>query len=343
MIHWRLPRYRWGPITFTYRAIILGTTPMIALVGCFEAITPDGLMADGITIPHGVATFDLSRLVLFISIGTVHILLCAVVTFLSISTIKARLARPDVRPFVMYGIVMPLSLVTLGFILVCALTPKIYRISYTRVIDLLKQLPQFSYQFDTCTHHWWLQSLCPSGNFHIGFFGFALIFSGLVASITVCADIGVSSFHHAKTLTPKRLFLAGKEMRDDINRYAVCLLLVLTSSSVATAAFQPVGISLLKTNPIQLELYEHAALAASLFWPFAFTSIFLGIFVVPALSIMTKRTEALRLLDANEISNTDYENFFAVREAMPQSFRWMLMSGLPLLMSLAPRLVGFAN
>jgi len=343
MAHSKTPRYDLGLVSSAYRAIILGIVPIVVLVAFFELLTPESLIADGITIPAGATFFDLSRLVLFSSIGVIHILLCAVTVLLSVSTILSRVPKVDTGKILFSAIVVPIAFIALAFILVCLSDPKIYRISYGRVAHLLSQTTDFSYQFEMCNRHEWLQLLCPSGNFHVGFFGFILIFSGIAASVAVCADIGVSNFHHAKKLTSKRLQFAGQEMHDDINRYAVSLLLVLTSSSVATAVFQPIGISLLKADTMNSMLYEKAALSAALFWPFAFTSIFLGIFVIPALAILRKRTEALRLLDANEISTADYESFFAVREALPQSLRWMILSGLPLAMSLAPRLIEFAN
>jgi hypothetical protein len=132
-------------------------------------------------------------------------------------------------------------------------------------------------------------------------------------------------------------------MHDDINRYAASLLLALTSSSVAISIFQPLGITLLAGGSAESTLYANAALAASLFWPLTFGAIFIGIFTIPGLLIVEKRQQALRLFDANEISKEDYESFFAVRDAFPQSLRWMLLSGLPLVMSFAPRLVDLAN
>jgi hypothetical protein len=313
------------------------------LVIAFEILIPDSLTADNIQIPIHATFFDVSRLVLFLSIGTVHILLCSVAAFLSISTVLARIPHVEAKRFLTLAIGLPVIVVTATFVVVCSFEPKIYRISYGRVAHVLQQVPAFSYQFDICNRHPWLHTLCPSGNFHIGFFGFILIVVAMFAATAVCADIGVSSFHHAKKLTPQRLYHAGKEMHDDMNRYAVSLLLVVTSGSVSTAAFQPIGMSLLSPNSPSTLLYQRAALSASLFWPFAFTSIILGIFVVPALTIMRKRDEALRLLDAQEISAPDYEGFFAVREALPQSVRWLIMSGIPLIVSLAPRLVGFVG
>jgi hypothetical protein len=257
--------------------------------------------------------------------------------------VAARLDGVDFRRVLLRGVLAPFALITILFLVFCSPDSKLYRVSFERVVNVIKTSPDFAYQFDMCSQHPVLWIFCADGNFHLSIYSFALIVFGLAATLSACADVGVSHFHHRKSLTSKRLAVSGNEMHNDMNRHAASLLLTLASSSIAISIFQQIGTTIFPPKSVQLESYVAAAQTASLFWPIAFSSIFIGIFALPAASIMKKRAEALRLLDTSEISVADYESFFAIKEAFPQSLRWAMMSGIPLAASFAPKLIGLAG
>lgn len=331
------------PVLCSYRALVLGVGPIILLTVLFEILVPDNLLADSIRISDHDNPFDISRFVLFVCIGVVHVILCACVSILSISNVMSRLAKVQSSRILTFAFVAPTLVLILAFWASCYLEPKIYRISYGRVIHMIQQTGSFTGQFAICNRDSWLTVFCASGNLTLSLFCLALIVSGMFATVAVCMDMGVSTSHHNRMLTPRRLNIAGKEMHEDVNRYATSMLIVLTSSSVSISVFQLLGYNLLSPSSVDAALYERAALAASLFWPFSFSAAFLGIFTIPTWSIFRKRSEALRLLDVKEITDEQYEQFFAVRQAMPQSLKWMLMSGVPLIVSFAPRLISLSN
>jgi hypothetical protein len=332
-----------GSVPSSYRAILLGLLPATLLLLGFEAFVPNSLLADRLVVTPPTHGIDIDRYVLFISVSCIHVIICVATTFLSIESIRSRTSKVEVRHVIRDTIALPVAAITAAFVVACSGDLKIYRLSYGRVIFVLRQSDGLAYQFLPCSQHPWLKPACAGGDIYLSVLAFLLILFGIVTVISVCADIGLSSYRHSKALTPKRLAISGSEMQNDINRYATSLLMVLTSSSVAISMFQLLGTNMFAPDSADGALYQRAGLAASLFWPLCFGTIFIGVFALPAMSIMAKRAEALRLLDSSEISPADYESFFAVRQALPQSLRWMMMSGIPLAISLVPRLVTLAG
>ena len=170
-----------GPLLSTYRAILFGMAPVFMLVICFELFVPDSLLADRVALTNNLKEIELSRYVLFITVGAIHILVCMMITALSVLTIMSRTSAIQARKTIGLAVVVPSIAISLAFVIACALDLKIYRVSYGRVIHLLSQTADFSYQFSTCSHASWLRVFCASGNFHLTVFAFVLIIFGIVA------------------------------------------------------------------------------------------------------------------------------------------------------------------
>lgn len=327
-------------VSETLSAIGLGLTPVLLLICCFEMLVPNDLLAHDIEGKFKGDDIEFIRYFLFIASGAIHITICIFIGVFSYKNISSKLTKGELYQLNKIGIIIPFIFISSMFFLFCAAKSKLYLISFSRIINIVKHSDEFSYQFSACTYNNVISIFCSSGNFHLSAYSMILIMFGIISTLLTCADIGVSSTHHSKMLTPERLAISGSEMNNDINRYAVSLLVILTSSSITISIFQQIGVGIMEKSSESFLKFQTAGYVASMFWPIAFGSMFIGIFSIPALLILKKRGEALRLLDSAHIQKSDYESFFAVKQAIPQSLKWALMSGAPLILSHTPKLLG---